>query len=211
MSPFLIALLYLTARYVHVVAATFLVGGTLFYEMVVPMAIDDLRPEQQLVVFARARLIFTWIVWISCAMMLVSGVVASQEHWDFYNPPEQQAQPRFNWGRLPGYWQEWGTSRPTSRPQHMHPQRPPRPLPPEEVFVGHSGLWWAAHASSGLLSLIIAFGLTLGKAPHPSSVRWMRINLAILLLVMFLASATRQARLAEEQHRMTMQQVEGRG
>ena len=40
-----------------------LVGGFLFYEMVVPMAIADLKEEAQIAVFARARWVFRWIIW----------------------------------------------------------------------------------------------------------------------------------------------------
>ncbi len=53
MHDFWSNLLYLISRYVHIVCTTLLVGGTLFYEMVVPVAIGELKSEQQLLVFGR--------------------------------------------------------------------------------------------------------------------------------------------------------------
>ncbi len=55
---FIHTLIFLISRYLHIVCATILVGGTLFYEMIVPAAIDELRPEQQLLIFARAQVVF---------------------------------------------------------------------------------------------------------------------------------------------------------
>ena len=66
-------MLYLIGRYLHVVATAVLVGGTLFYEMVVPGAIDELRDVQRLSVFARARWMFKGIVWASAMVLLVTG------------------------------------------------------------------------------------------------------------------------------------------
>jgi len=76
---------YMLGRYVHIVCATLLVGGTLFYEMVVPIAIDDLRQEQQLSVFARARWVFRRIVWVAAALILLSGIVSTRNHWQEYS------------------------------------------------------------------------------------------------------------------------------
>lgn len=154
---FLTTLLYLFSRYLHIVCATLLVGGTLFYEMVVPAAIGDLPEGQQLVVFARARWFFKSIVWTSAAVILISGLISSRANWAQYTNDQ------INMAQVS----------PASRP----------------------GWWWAAHASTGVISLIIALGLTIGKVPPSQPIRWMRINLVILLLVMFLATATRQTRL----------------
>lgn len=148
-------LLYLVARYIHIVCATVLVGGTLFYEMVVPPAIDELKPEQQLFVFARARWFFKWLVWVSCVLLLASGVISSYAHWGDYNRMEDMA----------------------------------------ASSIARPGWWWAAHASCGTLAILIAISLTIGKAPPRQPIRWMRLNLIILLLVMFLATVTRQTRL----------------
>ena len=47
---------------------------------------------------------------------------------------------------------------------------------------------------------IIAVSLTIGKVPPTQPIRWMRLNLIILLLVMFLATVTRQTRLESRRH-----------
>ncbi|MGA2443179.1 MAG: hypothetical protein ABSH08_19675 [Tepidisphaeraceae bacterium] len=149
---FLYMLIFLFARYLHIVCATVLIGGTLFYEMVVPPAIDELKQEQQLFIFARARWFFKWIVWVCAATILISGVVSTYGHWAEYNR--------------------------------------------ESVYqLARPGWWWAAHASCGILAVLISVSLTVGKVPPSQPIRWMRLNLVILLLVMFLATATRQTRL----------------
>lgn len=168
MSPYFTHLvIYLFARYLHIVCATVLVGGTLFYEMVVPAAINELKTEQQLLIFARARWFFKWIVWLCAGVILISGVVSSYSHWEEYTRDE------------------------TPAIQTVGPH-----LASEEVSpLVKPGWWWAAHASCGVLAIIISVGLTIGKVPPSQPIRWMRLNLVILLLVMFLATATRQTRL----------------
>ena len=84
MNEDLLNLLYLLSRWAHIVGACLLVGGTLFYELIVPVAIDDLRDEQKLAVFARARWAFRWIVWCSMIALLISGVVSTQRNWYAY-------------------------------------------------------------------------------------------------------------------------------
>lgn len=79
-----LSLAYLVARYLHVVCTTLLVGGTLFYEMVVPVAIGELRAETQMAVFGRARWVFRWIVWMCALLLLVSGVVVTLQYWTPY-------------------------------------------------------------------------------------------------------------------------------
>jgi hypothetical protein len=68
--------LMLAMRWVHIVAVSLIVGGTLFYELVVPRAIEDLPQEQQLYVFARARWAFRWVIYWSAAAIIVSGAVS---------------------------------------------------------------------------------------------------------------------------------------
>jgi len=165
-------LVYLFARYLHIVCATVLVGGTLFYEMIVPPAIDELKHEQQLFIFARARWFFKWIVWLCAGVILVSGVISSYSHWDEYN----------------------------RGPYHQAVSAYPNAGQAVQVsLMAQPGTWWAAHTSCGVLALIIAVSLTIGKAPPTQPIRWMRVNLIILLLVMFLATATRQTRLEAPQ------------
>ncbi|MGD0388135.1 MAG: hypothetical protein ABSC42_04185 [Tepidisphaeraceae bacterium] len=165
---FLYMLLFLFARYLHIVCATVLIGGTLFYEMVVPPAIDELKQEQQLFIFARARWFFKWIVWVCAALILISGVIGTYGHWAEYNQESAYHLPPTGLG-----------------------QAQTIPLAP----MARPGWWWAAHASCGILAMIIAVSLTIGKVPPSQPIRWMRLNLVILLLVMFLATATRQTRL----------------
>jgi hypothetical protein len=162
--------LHFLARYLHIVCATALVGGTLFYEMVVPRAIEELPSEQQLLVFARARWVFKWIVWVSAGLIVVSGIINTQEHW------EQYSSDQYSRLEIPS-----GIQTPVGE------SIPPGSRP---------GWWWVAHASTGLIAVLIALGLTIGPVPPARPIRWMRLNLVILLLVMFIGSATRQARLA---------------
>src|SRR6185437_1904781 len=90
MSDYWYHILFLLSRYIHIVCTTLLVGGTLFYEMVVPAAIADLKEEQQLSVFARARWMFNGVVWTSVILLLLSGIVSSRRHWlDYTRDPRQ--------------------------------------------------------------------------------------------------------------------------
>jgi putative copper export protein len=161
-------LIYLFSRYLHIVCATVLVGGTLFYEMIVPPAIGDLKHEQQLSIFARARWFFKWIVWLCAATILISGVISTYGHWNDYNRPSDIQ----------------------TLSSHPGPS-----APVQMSLMAQPGTWWAAHTSCGVLALLIAVSLTIGKTPPIQPIRWMRVNLIILLLVMFLATATRQTRL----------------
>jgi hypothetical protein len=166
-------ILHFLARYLHIVCATALVGGTLFYEMVVPIAIDELKPEQQLLVFARARWVFKWIVWGAAIMIILTGVISSHEHW------QQYTSDRYN--------------RPWIPPNVNTPL--PRELPP----ASRPGWWWVAHVSTGIIAVLVALSLTIGPVPPARPIRWMRLNLVVLLLVMFLGSTARQARISQLQ------------
>ncbi len=161
---------FLIARYLHVVCATLLVGGTLFYEMVVPAAIDDLKEEAQLAVFAKARWVFRSIVWLASIVILVSGAVTTVRHWDSY---------------------ERGEDRVMMASTTVQPGMIGKVVPVAE----RPGWWFAAHASVGFIAVLIALSLTIGHTPPARPVGWMRINLVILLIVIFLASAARHMRL----------------
>jgi putative copper export protein len=173
MSVLVFNLISLLALYVHIVCATILVGGTLFYEMVVPQAIEDLRNEHQLEVMGRARWVFRWIVWPAVGGILLSGMVLAVANWDSYIRADVQVLTVTS-----ATTQEF-----TAEPRPAS-QRP--------------GWWWAAHASTGMMALIIAIFLTTGRRPPESPVAWMRFNLVILLIVMFLATATRHVRAIAE-------------
>ncbi|HYE19647.1 MAG TPA: hypothetical protein VEA69_14440 [Tepidisphaeraceae bacterium] len=78
-------ILYVTARWLHVVCTTLVVGGTLFFEFVVPVAIEDLKKEQQMAVFGKARWVFRRVVWVCAVLLLLSGAVTLQRMWDVYD------------------------------------------------------------------------------------------------------------------------------
>lgn len=76
--------LFPVSRWLHMVSMTLLVGGTLFYELVVPIAIEDLKQEQQLYVFARARWVFRRVVILSAILLIITGVVSALRLLDYY-------------------------------------------------------------------------------------------------------------------------------
>jgi hypothetical protein len=159
----------LIARYLHIVCSTLLVGGTLFYEMVVPVAIADLKPETQLAIFGRARWVFRQIVWASAFVLIVSGLINASRHWNTYGEGERViervgANGTVEYAKLPSV---------AARP----------------------GWWMVAHASAGTIAVVIALMLTVGGSPPGHPIQWMRVNLVILMTVIFLGSATRHVRL----------------
>lgn len=172
-------ILFLLSRYLHIVCTTVVVGGTLFYEMVVPIAIDDLKREAQLGVFGRARWTFRWLVWSAGIVLIVSGIATSVRHWRTYSLAETAAAHATT---LP-------SSDPANRPSTFTDAR----------TVVRPGWWWAAHTSSGLIAVTIALMLTGTRRPPDRPVGWMRLNLVILLVVMFLGSVTLQVRRIAEQ------------
>jgi len=76
--------LFVLNRWVHVVGTTLLVGGILFFEFVVPLAVEDLKDEQRLAVFGRARWVFRKVIWVSIIGLLVSGIFAGWRMWTIY-------------------------------------------------------------------------------------------------------------------------------
>jgi uncharacterized membrane protein len=140
-------------RWVHMVCTTLIVGGTLFFELVLPIAIEDLKREQQLYVFARARLVFRWVVWISVIGLLASGGASVYRMWYAYTRDEYIAR------------------------------------------------WAVAHILLGVIGMVIALLLTIGRQPPENPVRWMRLNLVILLVTIFVGSATRHFQLALTERR----------
>jgi peptidoglycan/LPS O-acetylase OafA/YrhL len=162
MSEALIHLIDVIARYLHIVSATVLVGGTLFYEMVVPEAVEELKHHQQLDVVGRARWVFKRLVWGAAIFIIISGVISTRKHWQSYSRaesirPAAVADEGINLNRRPGWW-------------------------------------WAAHASTGVLAVVIALFLVNTRQPPSHPIGWMRLNLVILLIVIFLATVTREVR-----------------
>ncbi len=176
--------LLLLARWLHIVCTTLLVGGTLFYEMVVPIAIDDLKPEQQLAIFARARWVFRRIVWFSAGMFVLTGISSTARHWQAYAHPEQMAAAFIKTSEV-------ATTQPATQPVMVAPP----------VGALRPVWWWMAHAGTGLIAIVIALTLTTVRTPPSHPVRWMRLNLVILMIVIFLASATRHVRIAATEPR----------
>src|SRR4051812_1765626 len=145
MPYWILDILYPLSRWLHIVCTTLIVGGTLFFELVLPIAIEDLKREQQLYVFARARLVFRWVVWIGVVGLLISGGVSLYRMWKPYQLEE----------------------------------------------FGYVSRWAVAHLGLGLLGMVLGLLLTIGRAPPENPVKWMRFNLVILLVAIFLGSATR--------------------
>jgi hypothetical protein len=80
-------------RWVHIVCTTSLVGGTLFYEFVIPRAIEDLKEETQLAVLGRVRWVFRQVVLVSALMLLASGAVSTWRIWPTYQGAFSSALP----------------------------------------------------------------------------------------------------------------------
>ena len=68
--------LFPLVRWLHIVCTTLLVGGTLFYEFVIPKAIEDLKEETQLAVLGKVRWVFRQIVIFSTLILVATGSLA---------------------------------------------------------------------------------------------------------------------------------------
>ncbi len=170
MGELLPTILFLLNRYIHIVAGTFLVGGTLFYEMVLPIAIADLRSEHQLAVIGRARWVFRRIVMWCAALLMLSGIFATARNWDAYSGDERSM-----------FGEVIATAR-SVKIEGLAPWQNPR-------------TWVIGHELLGVLGLVIAVSLVVGQRPPEKPIRWMRLGLMILLIAIFMGSATRNARL----------------
>jgi uncharacterized membrane protein len=144
MPYWLYDIVYPLSRWLHIVCTTLIVGGTLFFELVLPIAIEDLKREQQLYVFARARLVFRWVVWVGVVGLLLSGVVSLERIWK-----------------------------------------------PNTVEWSGIAIWAWAHMGLGAIGMVVGLLLTIGRAPPENPVKWMRLNLMVLLVAIFLGSITR--------------------
>ena len=71
-------------RWVHIVCTTTLVGGTLFYEFVIPRAIAEMKEEHQLAVLGRVRWVFRQIVVVSAVLIVASGAISTWRIWPTY-------------------------------------------------------------------------------------------------------------------------------
>jgi uncharacterized membrane protein len=167
--------LYLLSRYVHIISAMLLVGGFLFYEMVVPIAIADLRDETQAEVFAKARWAFRWIIWTSVTLLIITGVHLTVRRMHVY------IESQFIWG--PAGAQPSASS--------------------HTPWALQTGLWWAAHVVSAVIAIGIALYLGSGDRPPIYPLGWLRLDLMVLLIVVFFAVATQQVGQLHEQRQET--------
>ena len=76
--------LFVSMRWLHIVCTTLVVGGTLFFEFVVPIAVEDLKTESQLSVVGKARWVFKRVIWPSAILLLISGATSILRQWDAY-------------------------------------------------------------------------------------------------------------------------------
>lgn len=167
MEPEYLNLVYLINRYLHIVATTLLIGGTLFYELIVPVAIDEMKDEQKLWVFARTRWAFRWIVWSSITVLILTGAISTYRNWYGYSGVEAAL-------------------------AEVHV---PAMIGVGPIHLAGTGLWWLGHVCMAALGMIIALALVRGRTPPRYPLVWMRINLLVLLVAVFLASTTRHIRL----------------
>lgn len=154
--------LFLLSRYLHIVAAMLLVGGILFYEMVVPYAIANLKETEQMAIFAQARHVFRWIIWACVVLVILSGIYLTVRRVHIYIESQFVLAPTgiFNTASL-----DW-------------------PL--------RTGYWWAAHVIGAIIAILIALYMFGGDRPPRYPVNWLRLDLMVLLIVIFFATVTHQ-------------------
>jgi uncharacterized membrane protein len=90
-------ILFPLARWLHLLASTLIVGGTVFFEFVVPRGIEELKLENQLSIIAYLRLVFRKIVWISVVLLPITGAVALYQQWPGYVGPNGMLSPAAPW------------------------------------------------------------------------------------------------------------------
>ncbi len=165
----LIDFLLILNRYVHIICTTVIVGGTLFFELIVPVATGELKHEQQMLVFGRARWSFRTLVWGCAILLVITGIVSSVRRWNDYAVDDRPAaQTADRGGEVRNFASDL--------------RRP--------------GWWWAAHASAGMVALIVAASLMTVRRPPDYPLYWMRLSLMILLVVIFFATTSRHLRLS---------------
>ncbi len=170
----LISLIYVISRYLHIVAMAMILGGTVFYLLAVPFAIDELKVESQQVVFARARIIFRWVILLCTLVLLISGAILTAR----------------------SMWVYRGDNIPLLRQMAIisHPDAPrTHDLDHPSIFE-QPNVWYALHVAGALLCVLIAVALVRGGRPPTAPLPWMRLNLGLLLVTVLFAVLTRNAR-----------------
>ena len=100
MPEWLQTILFPLSRWLHVVCTALLVGGTLFYEFVLPRAIEDLREEVQLSVLGRVRWVFRRVVILCVVLLLVTGCVATWRLLPLYQSSAFRVVPPWVWAHV---------------------------------------------------------------------------------------------------------------
>ena len=90
-------ILFPLARWLHLLASTLIVGGTVFFEFVVPRAIVDLKLENQMSLIAYLRVVFRKIVWFSAVMLPITGAISICQQWPGYVSRSGQLSPAAPW------------------------------------------------------------------------------------------------------------------
>ncbi len=90
-------ILFPLTRWLHLLASTLIVGGTVFFEFVVPRGIEDLKLESQLSIIAYLRLVFRKIVLTSVILLPITGAVTFYQQWPAYLSPDGHWSPAAPW------------------------------------------------------------------------------------------------------------------
>jgi peptidoglycan/LPS O-acetylase OafA/YrhL len=146
-----------------------IVGGTLSFELVVPLAIGEFKTEVQLALFGRMRWRFRWVVYISALALIITGSVSAYR----------------NWSAIDGTYVQ--TLAKISTEQNVRAMQ-------DASILNRPRWWFIAHMAVSMVSIVISLMLVSGGRPPDRPIQWMRLNLLILMVAMFLASASRGAR-----------------
>jgi hypothetical protein len=121
-----------------------------------------------------SRLVFRWIVFVSALLLLISGAFMTARSMWIYRGEQ-----------IPIFKQ---------MAQLSHPGAVSTPVLDRPTVFDKPALWFLLHLSVALISLIIAVALVRGGRPPLAPVSWMQLNFVLLLLVVFLAAMSRNAR-----------------